>query len=175
MRKIISVCVTSRNSSVGTAPSYRTQGPVSDIWRDRDIFSSRKSTRRTMDAFQPPIQWAPSKGFFWRVGGGVKRPERVFDVYSPSGAKVKNEWSYRLTFSHRKCLHSVYRATFTSNFLSRKWCGNNRLWTWFKALNEMCLEGIIQENKQSVRKVRSPAGIQTAYLLNTSWKLTISV
>ena len=53
-------------------------------------------------------------------GRGVKRPERDVDVYSPSGAKVKNEGRYRPTSSHHEGLQGVDRANFTLNFLSKK-------------------------------------------------------
>jgi hypothetical protein len=69
------------------------------------------------------------KGFFDVGGGRVERPEREADVYSPSSAKVKHDGSYRPTFSHREGLQVVDRATFTFNFLRKKWHGKNRLCT----------------------------------------------
>jgi hypothetical protein len=41
---------------------------------------------------QPPIQWVPGALFL-----GVKRPGRETDHSLPSGAEVKNEWSYTST------------------------------------------------------------------------------
>jgi hypothetical protein len=50
-------------------------------------------------AYQPPLQWVP--GLFL----GVKRWGSGTDSPLPSGAKVKNEWSY--TCTPRMCLHGM--------------------------------------------------------------------
>jgi hypothetical protein len=41
---------------------------------------------------QPPIQWIPGD-----LSLGVKRPGREADYSPPSGAEVKNAWSYTST------------------------------------------------------------------------------
>lgn len=54
------------------------------------------------------------------TGGGVKWPDREVDIYPPSGAKSKNDGSYRPTSGLREGLQGVGRATFNFNFLTRK-------------------------------------------------------
>jgi hypothetical protein len=59
------------------------------------IFLFATAFRPVLGPTQTPIQWVPS----------VKRPGREGDYSPPSGAEVKNAWSY--TSTSLTCLHRV--------------------------------------------------------------------
>jgi hypothetical protein len=62
---------------------------VVQVPAEAGIFLFTTVTRPVLGPTQPPIQWVPGA-----LSLGVKRSGREADHSPPSGAEVKNEWSY---------------------------------------------------------------------------------
>jgi len=60
-----------------------------DYRREMGIFLFTTASRPVLWSTQPPIQWVPGA-----LSPGEKRPWREADHSPPSGAEVKNAWSY---------------------------------------------------------------------------------
>jgi hypothetical protein len=71
-----------------------------DSRRGLGIFLLTTASRTALGPTQPPIQWVQGA-----LSLGAKRPGRKADHSPPSGAKVKNAWSYTSTPTIR--LHGV--------------------------------------------------------------------
>jgi hypothetical protein len=84
----------SRDSSVGIELGYGqdNRGLRFDSRRGLEIFLFTTASRTALGHTQPSIQGKPGA-----LSLGVKRPGREVDHSPPSGAEVKNAWSYTST------------------------------------------------------------------------------
>jgi hypothetical protein len=91
----------------GTALGYRLDDGGFQSRKGLEIFLFTTASRPVLRPYQPPIQWIPGD-----LSLGIKRPRRETDHSPPSGAEVKNAWSYTSTSPIR--LHGVVlRDNFT--------------------------------------------------------------
>jgi hypothetical protein len=85
---------------VGIAPRLR----AGSSGRGKEFFSFSKLPHKPRD---PPT---PLLNGYWGSFPGIKPPEREFDYSPPSGADIRNEWSY--TSSYPLCPQGVDRENF---------------------------------------------------------------
>jgi len=105
-------------------------------------FSLHHRVQTGFATHQPPIQWVPGSLFL-----GVKRPGSEAHHSPPSGAEVKNAWSYTSTplyaflawclVKHRDNFNFTYHSNiiFPSTFMSFEWS----LPFWVSNQNTVCI------------------------------------